>query len=215
MNDRSRSALHLLLLVPLLLIAAVSSGCTRKIPAASATFDPANPPYTFYNDGETFFLAVDVRTARNIGEKYSFLPLQIALHSKRRDLLTFGRESFVLETADGRHLPLAAASEVRLNYPRVRQDRHFGRVFLGLMRGQFPSPPFILRPLDMFPLPGSGTTPRETMELHPSHVAIGFLYFPISLAEARGVNRLLFRPQDSDEEFVTAVVVTPSDTEAP
>lgn len=178
-------------------LALAGSACATRAVRSPDAPTPSFTVTSYAEESARMFLGVDVRASRLTGPR-SFLPVGIALVHKgdeERERWTFGRESFVLELPDGRNLPLASYDEFTDAYDRGRADLRLGEAWLGNLAGRFPQPPFTWIPLEFFPPRGSGTFPRDRLNLRNQQVVQGFLYFPLPEdAPTAGRYKVLFTP---------------------
>ena len=182
------------------------AGCGTKQPV-EGTVNPEASKFSgtaYQNRGDLFDLIVDVRAAR-IGKSRDFVPLYVALRSKKNGDLEVNREGLVLATPDGTRLPLVPTREFEADYTRQRIDIRASRDFLDTLNGRFPSPPFRHRPLEFYPLMGTGVVPRDEISLKKGEIASGLIYFrlptPETLSEV-GECSLLMSVAGSEETFV-------------
>jgi hypothetical protein len=183
---------------------AVVTGCSGKGLITSP--EQPSPSFTgtsYYQSGKELFFGIDVRAAR-IGGPRTMLPLYLTIVRLEGDApIYFGRESFVLELPDRSRVPLADYDEFSHDYDRSRADLRAVGTFIDALAGKFPEPPYSWLPLDFFPPRGSGTFPRETIDLRAQQLTHGFVYFRLPEEPPLDARyKLLVTPQRSETTFV-------------
>lgn len=195
--------------VAVLVAATLSASCGRaKLETTPGATSPKFAATSYYNEGSTVYLVADTRASRLAGpDENRFLPLFVAVENKTKDLWRVNRESFVLELPDRTSLPLATYEEFDRDYPRGRADLRAGEPFVRTLSMTFPqrmdNGPFSWLPLDFFPIRGSGTFPRDEVQIIAAQLALGYVYFRLPPdAPTEGTFKLLFRPGGSDPTFI-------------
>ena len=192
--------------VALVLAGLILAGCGRGAlqPTHADTRYRSFTGTAYASNGEDFSLIVDTRASR-VAERQEFLPLVVAFLNKSDERVAVFRESFVLETTDGTRLPAVAYTEFEENYARQNMDIRASRDFLDALNGRYPEPPFRYRELEFYPPRGSGTVPREDIDLGNGELAVGFIYFRLPHQDALddyGNSRVLFTPGEDDTQYV-------------
>lgn len=197
MSAKTRVSFFLLLLAAL----AAGIGCathTKPGPASPEALSPKLNPLVYFEDGQVVFVGVDGRAAQYVKEG-SLFPVGIGLANRSMGSLTFSRESFVLEDAEGRKYPLASFEEFQA-YDRSRTDANLLDVFAETMRARFGN--FSVTEFDFFPSKGSRAPARDRIELGRTTWTIGYLYFPIPPGGIHGEKfSLLVKPKEVPDAF--------------
>jgi hypothetical protein len=174
-------------------------GPARVAPSASSTAStsPTMLPLVYYEDGAVLFVGVDARAAQYAKDGETMFPVGIGLGNRARRMLDFDRESFILETAEGRRYPLVTVQEFNQGYKRSASDRELAGPFLEALQVKFDPQHFRSRAF----FPTRGTSSRDVDQRSPgppgaAAVALGpqtvasfelgptdwthmYLYFPI------------------------------------
>jgi hypothetical protein len=166
--------------IALLLAAiAVTPGCLRSstIEAPQRTeLSPKLTPFAYFTEGKVAFIGVDGRAAQYIKEQPIF-PLGLGLANHGKGPLRFERESFVLETADGKRYPLAAYEEYTRDYDRGRLDVQLADTFTEALNSRFAT--YNSVQFRLFPVQGEGGTIMNRIELGRLFWTQTYLYFPV------------------------------------
>lgn len=200
-----RSALRLIpvaILAGVALLSACGRGKVKTEPRASGTTSPKFAATSYSNEGSTINLVADTRASQLAGPG-AFLPLFVAVENKTNDMWGIGREGFVLELPDRTSMPLAAYDEFDEDYSRARSDLRIGEPFVRTLDMVFARPPYNWLPLDFYPIKGTGTFPRDEVQIRAGQLAFGYVYFRLPAdAPTEGIFKLLFRPRGPDRTFV-------------
>ena len=200
-----RSALRVFpvaVLAAALLLSACGRGKVETHPGSPAITSQKFSATSYSNEGKTVRLIADTRASRMVGPA-EFLPMFIAVENKTHDMWGVGRESFVLELPDRTSMPLSTYDEFDDEYTRARSDLRIGEPYVGTLVMVFPRPPYNWLPLDFFPIRGSGTFPRDEVQIRAGQLAFGYVYFRLpDDAPTQGIFKLLFNPRGPDQTFV-------------
>ena len=196
-------------LAALLLIAivvAATSGCLTQSKIAptraSVGLSPKLNPFVHFEDGAVLFIGVDGRAARYVKEG-SIFPLGIGLANQSREPLTFTRESFVLEAADGTRYPLVSLQEYNRDYTRSRSDLRLADSFSEALASRFSNYGSLRRAL--YPAKGVFSTAADSFELGRLIWTRFYVYFPIPESGIHGQQfKLLVDAKDGAETFVVS-----------
>jgi hypothetical protein len=189
------------------LLLAASVGCVTGRQSSLATQQRAvrrSGVTDFSSEGGSWFIGVSVRAARLAGPQ-EMLPLNLVLVNKKAGNADVGRESFALETPDGRQLPVVSYDEFEREYRRDRSDVRAGEEYVERFTQRFSAPPYTWRRLEFFPPRNSPTVPRDSIGTRNGELLHGYLYFRAPAGELQfpqGEYRLLFRPFPGGETFV-------------
>lgn len=189
----------------LVLLACFGTACIRHavVPAnqgQGVQLSPKLTPFSYFEDGSTLFIAVDTRAARYIKDGAA-LPLIVGLANHSRTALTFTRESFTLESSDGRLLPVLSVEEYNRSGGRALTNARLGSEFREAMAARFRNYSYIDRQL--FPLKGGAGTATDSFELGRLFWTQFYLYFPIPESGIEGEEyNLLIKPSEADKSFV-------------
>ena len=158
----------------------------------------------YSSEGRLWFIGVNARVSRMAGPQ-ELLPLQVVIVNKNAGPTSLIREGFVLETPDGKRLPVISYDQFEDEYRRDRADVAAGEDYVDRFTTRFPQPPFTWRELEFFPPRNSAVAPREEMEVREGELVHGYLYFARpdeSYVFPRDKYKLLFSPAGSDETLV-------------
>jgi hypothetical protein len=167
-------------LAVLALLALSASGCARETMVSTTptgpTVSPKLTPFMYFEDGNVAFVGVDGRAAQYI-KKGEIFPLAIGLANRGMTPISFGRESFVLETSDGERFPLVSVEEYNRGYTRSASDSRLLDSAREAMNTRFATYSYVSRQL--FPLKGGGGTSTDNFELTRNIWTLFYVYFPI------------------------------------
>jgi len=158
----------------------------------------------YSSEGRLWFIGLDARVSRMSGPK-ELLPLQAVIVNKNAGTTRLTREGFVLETPDGKRLPVISYDQFDKEYSRDRADAAAGQDYVDRFTTRFPQPPFTWRELEFFPLRNTAVVPREEMEIREGELVHGYLYFSrpdASYVFPQGKYKLLFSPAGGEETLV-------------
>jgi len=176
-SSTPRAACGLFVLVLLVLLA---TGCARQEMASTTpqkpVLSPKLTPFMHFEDGNVAFVGVDVRAAQYV-KRGDIFPLAIGLANRGMTSISFGRESFVLETADGDRYPLVSVEEYNRGYTRSRSDLQLLDSAQESMNTRFTSYRYQAR--NLFPVKGGSGTGTDNFELGRMHWTLFYVYFPI------------------------------------
>jgi len=167
-------------LAVLALLALSAGGCARETMVSTTPTGPAlSPkltPFMHFEDGNVAFVGVDGRAAQYV-KKGEIFPLAIGLANRGMTPITFGREGFVLETADGERYPLVTVEEYNRGYTRSGSDDRLLDSAREAMNTRFATYSYVSRRL--FPVKGGGGTSTDNFELTRNIWTLFYVYFPI------------------------------------
>ena len=163
------------LLVPIGLSAGCLHDSTIDAPARTQ-LAPKLTPFAYFEDGKIAFIGVDTRASQYIKNQTIF-PLGLGLANRGKQALRFNRESFTLETEDGKRYPLASYEEYTRDYDRGRIDVTLADTFTEALRSRFAV--YNFQPFRLFPQPGSGGTVLNQVDLARMSWTQNYLYFPV------------------------------------
>lgn len=158
----------------------------------------------YSSEGKLWFVGVNARVSRMSGPQ-EMLPLQLVITNKTAGPARLTREGFVLETPDGKRLPVIGYAQFNDEYSRDRADISAGADYVERFTGRFPSPPFTWRELEFFPPRNTSTVPREEIETRDGELVHGYIYFARPSDEyvfPEGKYKLLFTPAPGEETFI-------------
>ncbi len=157
-------------------------------------------PYIYYEEGGTLFLAVDMRAAQYVKEG-SIYPVGIGLANLGREKLTFLKEAFVIEAADGTRYPTVGVEEYRRDYKRSPTDERLSQTFQEILQTRFQSySDTSWRP---FPVSGEAAATQTQVELPRNFWTRAYLYFPVPKSGIHGESlTLVVGPDGVDEQFI-------------
>ena len=184
-----------------LFLMTVSSACLQRatIPSTRPSLSPKLAPFVNFEDGAILFIGVDVRAAQYVKDGAVF-PLGIGLANHSKKPLTLSRESFVLETADGKLYPLVSQQEFIRDYRRSPSDARLADAFHEVMTSRFSNYRFTRQQLFAA---ASGGTASDSFQLGRLFWSRFYLYFPIP---AEGIHdrefTLLVRAHELPDPFV-------------
>jgi len=191
--------------VAVLVLAVVASGCSVKepiqtTPSGKAGLSQKLNPFLYFEDGAVLFLGVDTRAAQYV-KKGTMFPLGIALANQSRSTLSFSRESFTLETADGQKFPLVTVEEYNRDYNRSRSDVELADSAIEALNARFAS--YNHSPRDLYPMRGAGSTSVDAFDMGRLFWTYFYVYFPIPETGVLGQElTLLVDAEGHDETFV-------------
>ena len=158
----------------------------------------------YSSEGRLWFIGVNARVSRMSGPQ-ELLPLQAVIVNKNAGPTTLTREGFVLETPDGKRLPVISYEQFEDEYRRDRADVAAGEDYVDRFTTRFHSPPFTWRELEFFPPRNGAVAPREEIEIRDGELVHGYLYFARpdeGYVFPEGKYKLLFTPAGSDETLL-------------
>jgi len=167
-------------LVVLALLALAATACARErmvsTTPAGPSLSPKLTPFLFFEDGNVAFVGVDARAAQYV-KKGDIFPLAIGLANRGMPPISFGREGFILETADGGRYPLVTVEEYNKGYTRSRNDLRMLDSAVEAMNTRFATYSYVERQL--FPVKGGAGTGIDNFELTRNVWTMFYVYFPI------------------------------------
>jgi len=185
----------------LALPACLSSQRLETAKPAGTVLSPKLSPFVYFEDGTTLFIGVDGRAAQYIKDDEKIFPLGVGLANQAKSSLTLSRESFVLETASGRRLPVVSIQEFNRDYTRSPTDLRLADTFLENLATRFRNYRYVER--QIFPYRGSAATATNTFELGRLFWTHLYLYFPVPEGGLHGEEfNLLVDVNESPETFV-------------
>lgn len=164
---------------------------------------PKLDPFIFFEEGGALFVGVDGRAAQYT-KKGSIFPLGLGLVNHQRTTVEFGRESFVLESADGRRYPLVSVEEFNRDYNRSQSDDRLGESLRTIMLSRY-GQGYRFQPWTPFPASfrGGATNAPDRLQLGRANYTVTYLYFPIPASGLHGETfTLIVTPYESDESYL-------------
>jgi hypothetical protein len=188
-----------------LVLAVLATGCSVKepiqtTPSGTAGLAQKLTPFLYFEDGAVLFVGVDTRAAQYVKQGTMF-PLGIALANQSKTSLSFSRESFTLESPDGRKFPLVTVEEFNRDYNRSRSDVQMADSAIEALNARFGN--YIYAPREFYPMRGAGTTSQDSFEMGRLFWTYFYVYFPIPENGFQGQElTLLVDAGGHDETFV-------------
>jgi hypothetical protein len=199
-----RTCCTISLIALLLLSAACAKGKSNRIGGPQKTVRKANVT-EYMSEGKTWYIGASIRASRMAGPTRDLIPVNMVIVNKDAGSQRISRESLVLETSDGRLLPVISYEQFEKEYRDDRADERAGSEWIDRHTGRFPEPPFEWMKLDFFPIRNTSVNPRDTIETRGRQLVHGYVYFgkPSDDYEfPEGKYKLLFTPSPGPNTIV-------------